>query len=146
MESIATILSAVRYLGLGFVGLIVVLFVLTLLFGKRKRKKWEFEADFLNEAGREIGEFEVELSKIEKEDDDFVLRSNLRLRHADLNGARAEVFLDGVLVLTVPIETPGRVVSGELPPLVEGLEPHAGQVCAVHVGGREIIAAELRKD
>jgi hypothetical protein len=38
--------SVFGYAGLGFLGLVLLLIVITLLFGKRVRKRWEFAAEF----------------------------------------------------------------------------------------------------
>ena len=61
------VFSMVLYLIYGFLGLLAVLFVLAMLFGKRIRKQWEFEAEFRDAAGREFGELDIESSRIEKE-------------------------------------------------------------------------------
>lgn len=49
-----------------FFDLIAVLFIFALIFGKRKVKKWEFEAEFRDSSGREFGGFDIELSHIAK--------------------------------------------------------------------------------
>ncbi len=60
------LLTIIKYLVFGFVGLLGLLVVVVVLFGKRIHKRWEFEADFLDANGREFGEFEILLSRIEK--------------------------------------------------------------------------------
>ncbi len=81
MEALFTI---VKYLFFGFIGLIALLVIVVVIFGKRIHKRWEYEADFLDSNGREFGEFEIELSRIEKEEPDDTLKVKLRMRHPSL--------------------------------------------------------------
>ena len=83
-----TLFDIVKYAFFGFFGLILLLIVVVVLFGKRIRKQWEYEADFRDADGREFGEFEIELSRIEKEEPDFTLKAKFRMRHPALKHRR----------------------------------------------------------
>jgi len=129
------------------IGIIVGLVVLAMLFGKRIEKKWEFDADFHDERGREIGEFEVELTRIAKEEEDFTLRAKLKLRHPALQaGSTVEVHLEGVRVMEGPVEQTGYVrlrtehLCGEIK------DPAKGQTCSIHYGGAELLKSTLYPD
>ncbi len=132
---------------LGFVGLLGTLFVLAFLFGKRVEKQWEYEADFLDARGREIGEFDIESSRIVGEGSDYALRAKLVLRHPGLvAGAVVQVHLDAERVMEGVVEKPGRVRLG-LDHLTSKLDsPRAGQVCSVRCGDQELVAEPLARD
>lgn len=50
-----------KFIGYGMGGLFVLLVMLTLIFGKRVIKKWEFEAKFYDDKRQEVGEFDIEM-------------------------------------------------------------------------------------
>ena len=142
-----TLFDIVKYLIFGFFGLILLLIVITLLFGKRIRKKWEFEADFRDADGREFGEFEIELSRIDKEEPDYTLKAKFRMRHASLRQhATVQVYVEDTLVFERMVETEGRLWVPRAP-LVNPIERiSAGQTCRVMVGGSEIASAAFHPD
>jgi len=142
-----TLFSIIHYGFVGFFGLIGALFVLVLLFGKRVETKWDFEADFLDERGREIGEFEAELRRIPKEENDFTLDARLRLRHPALEvGRSVQVELEGVLVMEGPVEKPGRVFLQNEHLCGEITDPKTGHVCSVQYQGSQLVKGELHPD
>jgi hypothetical protein len=107
----------------------------------------DVEADFRDERGREIGEFEADLRRIPKEETDFTLHAKLQLRHPTLEvGRSVQVLLDGVVVMEGPIEKPGRVwlrnehLRGEIK------DPKTGQVCRVRYEGAELVTGKLYPD
>ena len=141
------ILTIIKYLVIGFVGLFALLVAIVVIFGKRIRKKWEFEADFLDANGREFGEFEIELSRIEKEEPEDTLKAKLRLRHASLvQHATVQVFIDDTLVLEQMVEKEGRmfVRTKDLVNPVDSVT--AGQDCRVVVGGTVVASGKFRPD
>lgn len=142
-----TLTSILKYAVFGFFGLIAVLIVVAVLFGKRIRKQWEFEADFRDADGREFGEFEIEMSRIDKEEQDFTIKGKLRMRHAALSQhASVQVFIEDALVMETRVETEGRVYV-QRKKLVHTVDAvSAGQVCRVLVGGNEIASAEFHPD
>ena len=80
----------------GFIGLI---FLLAMLFGRRVIKKWEYEAEFRGESGREIGDFEIELSKVDKQEPDFTVKVEFHFRNDAIKaGSTVQVLLDDRLV------------------------------------------------
>ncbi len=132
---------------LAFVGFIAFLFVIALLFGKRKTKRWEYEAEFLDQSGREFGEFDIELSKIEKEEPDFTFKAELSLRHSRLvDGADVQVLLDELLVLRGTVETPGRIRLGNSHIVNALTEARPGQEARVLIDRFEVAAAALVPD
>lgn len=144
MESLFAVL---KYLVFGFFGLILLLMVLAILFGKRIRTKWEYEADFLDDKGREFGEFEIEMSRIEKEEPDYTQKVKFRMRHPGLRAhASLQVYIDDLLVFEDRIEKDGRHVVMRSAPTRPVESVSSGQVCRVLVGGTELARAELRPD
>ena len=142
-----TLFDILKLLFFGFFGLILLLVVLALLFGKRIRKQWEFEADFRDASGREFGEFEIELSRIEKEEPDYTLKAKFRMRHAALTKhAVVQVYIENTLVLEQMVETEGRVFVLRAQLLNPVDQVSAGHVCRVLVGGTEIASAEFHPD
>lgn len=142
-----TLFDIAKYLVTGFFALIMLLVILAALFGKRIRKKWEFEADFRDENGREFGEFEIELSQIDKEEPDYTLKAQFRMRHpALMQHATVQVYVGDTLVFEQMVETEGRLYV-QRAPLVNRIDRvSAGQVCRVMVGSNEIASAEFRPD
>lgn len=131
----------------GFLGLMVLLFVLALLFGQRRSKRWEYEAEFFGESGREIGELEIELSKIHKVDEDFVQRVKLQLMHPSLQpGGSVEGWIEGACVLRADVEHPGRILVRDAAPLEPISEPSSGQTASVRVDGVERASGVLKRD
>ena len=141
------IFSIVKYIFLGFFGLIGVLFLLALIFGKRIVKQWDFEAEFRDEQGREFGELDIELSHIAKKETEDTFKAKLRLKHASLErGQRVQVFLDEVLILEGNAEVAGRILLTEEHIKTSLTTASAGQVCRVVYGGRERFTQAIEKD
>lgn len=137
----------IKYTFFGFFGLILLLVVIAVLFGKRVRKKWEYEADFRDANGREFGEFEIELSRIDKEEPDYTLKAKFRMRHASLKQhTTVQVYVDETLVFEQMVETEGRMYA-QRAKLVNPVDRVSeGQRCRVVVGGTEIASAEFHPD
>ena len=141
------IVNFFKYAFIGFFSLIGVLFVAALLFGKRIKKQWDYEAEFLDASGREFGEFDIEMSRIEKEEPDYSLKAKLRLRHAQLEPNKTvQVFLDSLLVLEGSVADKGRVFLDKRCLQVNRVEASVGQLCRVVVGGVELCRAQLVLD
>ena len=135
------------YVLYGFFGFLLIIFVLALLFGKRIKKKWEYEADFRDAGGREFGEFDIELSRIEKEEPDFSFKAKFKLRHASLDaGQNVQVYLDDLLVMEGAVESAGRIYLKDAAIVNAVSEAREGQVCRVVYGGRERFAEPIRPD
>lgn len=138
------ILSILKYIVLGFAGLIGLLIVLAVLFGKRKITKWEFEAEFRNERGREFGEFEIEMSRIEKDEPEFSLKADFKMRHSALALHKTvQVYLDDVLVLEGMVQNAGRVALDNRHLQNEIGNAQLGQICRVDVGGQTLLSEPL---
>ena len=142
-----TFFDIVKTVLFGFGALLLALFVLAFLFGNRVRKQWEYEADFLNSSGREYGEFEIELSQIEKEEPEPTAKLKLQLRDPALGaGSRAVVTLNDQPVFETTIETAGRVLATETRSADAVTRPAEGDICRVLVNGSVIAEAELKLD
>ena len=141
------ILSALKFLFVGFFGLIAALFLLALIFGKRIKKEWEFEAEFHDADGREFAEFDIEKSRIQKQEADYTVKPKLRLKHASLApGRTVRAFVDDVLVLEGKVTSKGRVWFREDQVVNRPGNVAAGQVCRIEIEGGESFTAELRPD
>lgn len=142
-----TLFSIVLYVLYGFFGLLLLLFVLAMLFGKRVKKKWEYEAEFRDDSGREFGEFDIEMSRIEKEEADFTFKAKFKLRHESLGvGQRVQVYLEDELVMEGAVEKAGRIYLRNDAVVTPATEARKGQVCRVVYGGREHFAEPIRPD
>ena len=147
MEILEFIFGAIKYLVIGFFSLLGILVVLAVLFGKRIEKKWEYEADFYDDSKKEIGEFEIELFRYEKEKGDFQLKVQFELKHSTLvPGNSVDVYLDDVLVLEGMVEKEGRIVLNKSHLKSNIDNPQAGQMCTVKCSGIKIASAELHPD
>lgn len=143
----AAVLGFLKVFVLGFLGLIVLLFVLALLFGKRMVKKWEFEAEFRDERGKEFGEFEIELSHEAKKETLDTFKAEFSMREASLEvGQRVQVYLDDDLVLEGAVTEAGRVYLGNDAIKTQLTQARAGQVCRVVFGGVERFAEAIVPD
>lgn len=144
MESIVTIIA---YGIFGLFGLLIVLIVAALVFGKRVTKQWEYEAEFRGDDGREFGEFEIELSQIEKEEPHPTVKAELRMRHESLMEHKTvQVYIDDRLVLEGMVRTPGRIsISRKLGEADVG-RISSDRICRIRVGGSEQFAEPLRQD
>ena len=132
------IFSVIKIIFLGFFGLIGLLFVLALIFGKRIVKQWDFEAEFRDEQGKEFGELDIELSRIAKKETEDTFKAKFRLRHESLEkGQRVQVFLDDELILEGNVEAAGRLLLTQEHIKTELTSASAGQICRVIYGGKE---------
>ena len=140
--------TALKYLVFGFFGLVLALFVLAAIFGKRKITKWEYEADFTDERGREFGEFDIELSRIEKDEPNFSLKAKFKMRHPALELHRTiQVFLDDKLVLEGMVREAGRIHLNEREHLQnEVKDAQVGQLCKIVSGGVTLFEQPLDLD
>ncbi len=142
-----TLFSIVVYILFGFFGFILLLFVLAMLFGKRMETKWEFEAEFRDDNGKEFGEFEIKMSRIVKEEPDFSFKARFKLRHLSLVvGQRVQVYLDKLLVMEGEVETAGRILLRKDAVVNEVTKATAGQICRVVYGGLEQFREAIRPD
>ena len=138
----------VKYLFVGFFGFIGLLVVLALLFGKRKVTKWEYEADFRDANGREFGEFDIEMSRIEKEEPDFSFRAKFKMRHEALKlHQTVQVFLEDSLVLEGMVKEAGRILLRQDEHLrTEITDAQVGQICRIVCGGQELFRQPILED
>lgn len=140
-------LNFVFYTIFGFFGLIFFIIVIGLIFGKKVDRKWEFEADFINERGREIGEFDIDLKRYPKEQTDYQLVAKMFLRHKSLRvGRKVDVLLDEQTVMHGVVSNEGSIRLGNEHLVAEITDPKAGQVCLVQCEGHELCRALLKPD
>jgi hypothetical protein len=135
MESV---FSLIKYAFLGVFGLVAILFVFALVFGKKIVKKWEFEAKIRDASGRELGEFDIELSRIAKGETEDSFKAKFKLCHETLGaGQRVQVYLDDALVLEGHAETAGQIYLGQEDVVMPLTQAEKGQMCRVVYGGIE---------
>lgn len=138
-----TLFDVIKYAFGGLAGLVV----LAVLFGKRVEKKWDYEADFHDERGREIGELEIELSRIAREGADYTLDVEFSLRHPALEaGRRVEVLLADARIFAADVVVDGRIRLDTRQLCGEIKSPAVGQVVTVRCDDVEIFAEPLRRD
>ena len=142
-----TLFSIVNYLVFGIFGFLLLLFLLAMLFGKRVRKRWEFEAKFKDMYEREFGEFDFEMSRVDKDEEDFSFKATFRMKHESLEkGLDIEVYLDDVLVMRGEVNKTGRVYLRNKAVMNTVSDPREGQVCRVVWGGIERFRAPIKVD
>lgn len=128
-------------------GLVLLLFLFAFLFGKRIRKRWDFEAEFRDIGGREFGEFDFEMSRIEKEEPEYSFKARFRMRHESLGkGQLVQVYLEDLLVMQGNVTKPGRISLRDKAVVSALQDPEPGQVCRVVWGGIEQFRAPIRPD
>lgn len=139
--------DVIMYSVFGVLALLAVLVVVTLVFGKRVRKQWEFEAEFRDANGREFGEFDIECSRIEKVEPDYTVKANLELKDAALTpGEAVRVFIDDTPVLEGTVTAAGYIRLKQEGLLPAAYSVRAGQRCIIAIGGREAYSEVLRPD
>jgi hypothetical protein len=137
--------SVVWYLLYGFFGLLLLLFVLAALFGKRRRRT--VEAGFRDLGGQEFGRFELEWSRLAKAESGYACKAKFSLRHDSLEkGQQVEVYLGDTLVLRGEAGRNGRIQLRDKAVISEAGDPGQGQVCRVVWGGIEQFRAPVRPD
>ncbi len=142
-----TVFAFIKYGFLGFFALIGLLFVLAIIFGKRMIKQWEFEAEFKNAAGREFGEFDIELSRIAKQETEDSFKAEFKMRHESLGqGQQVQVYLDDALVMQGDVSTAGRIYLTNEHVVNELGSASAGQVCRVVIDGQEQFSESIVPD
>lgn len=135
------------YLVSGFFGFIALLIIITLIFGKRVEKKWEYEADFHDENNREIGEFDIEMRKYEKDNTGFQLDATFKLRHPELEiGKIVKVYLNNELVMEGNVQNQGRIYLTNKDLKSDIKNPQEGQICRVMCSATELFAIPIHKD
>lgn len=139
--------SIIKFSVLGFFGLLGLLVMVALIFGDRVIKKWEYEAEFRDSGGKEYGELDIKMSRIEKKETEFSLKANFHMRHQLLTlHSTVQVFLDDLLLLEGMVREAGRI-SLALPDLQNSVQDaQSGQVCRVLCGGTEIASQEIVPD
>jgi len=144
MEILFSVLGNLVY---GLFGLLLLLFLLALLFGRRIRKRWEFEAEFRDRYEREFGEFDMELSRVGKQESGYSFKARFRMRHESLERGQAiEIYLDDTLVMRGTVTRPGRVFLRDKAVMNAVTDPREGQVCRVVWGGIERFRAPILRD
>ena len=142
-----TLFAPLQFILLGFFGLLGVLIVVVLLFGKRVTKRWEYEAEFRSPGGQEFGEFEIEISRIEKDEPQYSFKARLRMRHESLEkGLMVHVYLDDLLVMRGNVDKAGRIHLRKCALREQAANPEVGRICRVVWGGIEQFRAPLKPD
>ena len=142
-----TTLAIYGYIVYGLIGLLIASFVVVLFIGIRSRKRRKFGARFRDMSEREFGEFDIELSRIEKEESGYSFKARFRMRHESLEKGRAlEVYLDDILVMRGEVKKAGRIFLRDKAIMSPVSDPREGQVCRVVWGGIEQFRAPLRPD
>lgn len=141
-----SVITFLFYAFFGFIGLLVGLLLLAIVFGKRIVRQWDYEAEFHDAAGKEFADFDIEKSRIEKEEPDFTVKAKFKMRHASLAQHQTiQVFIDETLVLEGMVEKPGRIYLTSKEHRQDSVaEVKAGQVCRIVSGGRLMFEEPLR--
>ena len=99
---------------------------------------------FITTRHKEIGEFDIEMKKYAKEEGDFSLDANFRLKHSELMiGRVVQIFLEDELVMEGIVEKEGRITLNNKHLKSEINDPHEGQVCRVMCSSVELFSEKL---
>ena len=149
MEYLVLLLDIIKYFFLGFFGLVIVIIILTIIFGDQVENKWRFKALFNDEDGNQIGRFRITLFNfVKKKDKPDQLKMKLKLRHPQLmTGALVKVYIEERLYYEHPVTKKGKVSFGKVMDVADfkGVlhEPVLGQLCKVKCSGFVIASADL---
>lgn len=144
MELLFTVL---KYIGLGFLGLIGAFILAVIVFGKRIEKQWAVRADFKDPDGNRVGKFEVAMERIAKEESDFRLEVKCKLRHAMLRtGQPARVTVGETTAMEGEVTQDGRLRLRNDAWTGNVEAPHPGAMVTIWVDGEALISAELYSD
>lgn len=142
-----SVIIVIQYLFIGMFGLIGLLILLALVFGKRVVRQWDYEAEFRDADGREYAEFDIELSQIQKEEPSPTIKAKLRMRHDSLTPHQnVQLFLDDRRILEGMVEKAGRIYIRKRFGAGDLGDVRTGQQCRIVVGGDEIASEPLRPD
>ncbi len=130
-----------------FFGLFAALVVVMATTGQWSTKHWEFEADLREPtSGAHIAEFEIELSRWLRKEEDYSLKAELEIDHEICPpGETLRVFIEDVLVL----RGPAGAVRTDLDTThltVTDITPSEGQVCRLFVGEHLVAEGVLAFD
>ena len=141
------VFGVLKTIGIVLVVAFVALFIVAMLFGKRKIRKWDFEAEFYDEQGEEFAELEIELSRWEKTEPEFSFKAELTMRHEALNvGSSVQAFVNNDLIVEGKAEKAGRIWFGNEQIVNQPSDPKAGDPCRIVVDGQDVATAMLRPD
>lgn len=140
-----SVITFLFYAFFGFFGLLLLLILLAIVFGKRIVREWDYEAEFHDSSGREFADFDIEKSRIEKDEPDFTVKAKFKMRHASLALHQTiQVFIDDTLVLEGMVKKPGRIYLTSKQHLQTSVdEVKAGQICRIVSGGRTLFEQPL---
>ena len=95
------IAKGIGYVIAGFVGLII----LTIIFGKKVESRYDLEAEFQDDSGKEFAEFDIKFWRYAKEADEYQLKASFRWSDPRLSiGDKVSVYLNETLVLEGVVE------------------------------------------
>ena len=149
MEYLTLLLDIIKYFFLGFFGLVIVIIILTIIFGDQIENRWRFKALFHDENNNEIGRFRITLfGYVKKKDKPDRLKIKLRLKHPQLiPGAMVKVYIEDNLYYEHPVTKKGKVSFGQEMDKndFKGIlrQPVLGEQCKVKCSGFIIASAEL---
>lgn len=126
---------------------IVILVIFKLLLADKIDKKWGYEAEFLAQDGREIGEIEMELSHNNRLEEKHMLKINFKFKHPQLKkDDHLEIFVENDHILTLPVNQNGFIKVRVKKELGDIQEPKLGQACKVMRKGKVLKEAKFIKD
>lgn len=110
MEAIFDLLNVIAkgvgYVIAGFVGLII----LAIIFGKKVESRYDLEAEFQDDSGKEFAEFDIKLWRYAKEAGEYQLKASFRWSDARLSmGDKVSVYLNETLILEGVVETASSI-------------------------------------
>lgn len=148
MEYLTLLLDIIKYFFLGFFGLVIVIIILTIIFGDQIENRWRFKALFKDENNNEIGRFRITLFGYVKKNKQYQLKIKLKLQHPQLiPGAIVKVYIEDRLFFESSVTKKGKVSFGrnldksDFKGVLQ--KPELGQLCKVKCSGFILASAEL---
>ena len=142
-----TILDIIQQGHLLLIGLAISLFTLAMVFRKKIERQWEYEAELRDKWGSEVGELDIQMSRVCGESVEFLPGATLVFRHESLTTDQiVQVYIEDELILEGRVSKDGRVhlADGDLMSDLESVS--VGQVCTVKRGGEQLAEGPLVRD
>lgn len=141
------IFDIIIYVIIGFFALIALFVAFAVLFGKKMEKKFDLEAEFHDENGKEFAEFDISAWRVEKEGGEFKLRTSFKWRDTRLDiGSQVQVSLENETILEGTVEEAGKIRLNSKHLVNEPQDPKVGQQCQIKLNGGVVLEKGLTED
>jgi len=150
VEYLTLLFDIIKYFFLGFFGLVIVIIILTIIFGDQIENKGHYQALFVDDKNNAIGRFRAIIYRYTKKDKPERLKIKFSLKHPQIvSSAMVKIYIDEHLFYEITATKNGKIsfgksmdkndFEGELASLVNGA------LCKIKCSGFILASAELNK-